>query len=531
VRLLIAITSCRRDCRKGFNQALRDTWLQDLSKHPEVTYKFFVGDGTPTDDNEIAIIASQKGGKDLNRGIDYEAKGKASAAEATAEPLGELKDDEILLPVPDDYRHIAVKVREVFRWALKHGFTNVFKCETDSYVVVDRLLKSDFTQHDIVGGAAGRNIAGGSGWGISKKAMEAVVDDPINTWSDDCWFPTLLRNKGFKVSHDPRYSDDRVTRTNDLISTHCGFKAGYDTSRMYRLHKSFNGNAPRALITISSWVTGATNGDNDAIRETYATQVADYPNLDYKFFIGDGTPISIEDEKRLEPAVAHATKGHRLKAISTKNQAPFTYSPKSDEVVVPCPDGYLYLGHKTWHSHKWAIDNGYEFIFQCFPDTFIHIPRLVESGFEDYDFTGWEIGNARKGYYPAGGNGYWTSRHAAELMLQEPVDDWAEDRWAGKALLNRGIRLHHDPRYSAELPRLDNNLITAHLCDTPKVYNSGMMRDAFVATRTTTPPEPTVYPKYAKPGSFTRRPLRNDLTIDWFASHPRGANDPPMRNC
>ncbi len=525
-KILIAISSCRRDARNGYNDALRETWIKDIPS--DVSYAFFIGDGTPTNDNEHAIAASQTGG-DANRGIDYAAKGKASVISAAAEPPLEPRQDEVILQVPDDYRHIAVKVRAIFQYALAKEFDYVFKCETDSYVVVDRLLKSGFAKHDILGGAAGRNIAGGSGWWMSKKAMQAVVNDPINTWSDDCWFPTLLRNKGFNVSHDQRYSDDRVSRSNDLISTHTGFKVGYDTSRMYRLHKSFNGQTPKALITISSWVTGATNGDNDAIRETYATQVADYPNLDYKFFIGDGTPISIEDEKRLEPAVAHATKGHRLKAISTKNQAPFTYSPKSDEVVVPCPDGYLYLGHKTWHSHKWAIDNGYEFIFQCFPDTFIHIPRLVESGFEDYDFTGWEIGNARKGHYPAGGNGYWTSRHAVELMLQEPVDDWAEDRWAGKALLNRGIRLHHDPRYSAELPRLDNNLITAHLCDTPKVYHSGMMRDAFIAAGVNTPPEPTVYPKYAKPGSV-RRPLRNDLTIDWFASHPRGANDPPMRN-
>ena len=524
MKILIAISSCRRDARNGYNDALRETWLKDIP----VEYKFFIGDGTPTNDNEQAIAASQTGG-DTNRGIDYAAKGKASVISAAAEPPLEPKDDEVILAVPDDYRHIAVKVRGIFQYALSHGFDYVFKCETDSYVVVERLLTSGFQNHDILGGAAGRNIAGGSGWWMSKKAMEAVVNEPINTWSDDCWFPTLLRNKGFSISHDVRYSDERVTRSNDLISTHTGFKAGYDTSRMYRLHKSFNGNAPKALITISSWVTGATNGDNDAIRETYATLIANYPNLDYRFFIGDGTPISDEDERRLEPAVLHATKGHRLKALATKNQVPFTYTPKSDEVVVPCPDGYLYLGHKTWHSHKWALDNGYEFMFQCFPDTFIHIPRLVESGFEDHDFTGLEIGNAKL-KYPAGGNGYWTSKHAAELLLQEPVDDWAEDRWAGRALSQRGIPLYSDSRYSAQLPRMDNNLITAHLCDTPKVYNSDMMRDAFNAMHTTTPSEQTAYPKYANKGSSnTRRPLRNNLVVDWFQNHPRGQHDATMR--
>jgi len=518
MRILIAISSCRRDARNGFNQALRDTWVKSIPA--DVEYKFFIGDGTPTDDNEQAIAASQTGG-DANRGIDYEAKGNASVIAAAAEAPLEPKEDEVLLAVPDDYRHIAVKVRAIFQYAVEHGFDYVFKCETDTYVVPDRLLQSGFQNHDILGGPAGKNLAGGSGWWMSRKAMESVVNDPINTWSDDCWFPTLLRGKGFSVGHDVRYSDDSVSLGNDLISTHVGFKAGYSTARMYRLHKRFNGGAPKVLITISSWVTGATNGDNDAIRETYATQIANYPNLDYKFFIGNGTPVSAEDEARLEPSIIHAAKGHRAKALSTKTQPPFTYTPKDDEVVVDCPDGYLYLGHKTYHSHKWALDNGYEFIFQCFPDTFIQIHRLAESGFEDFDFIGWEIVTSRHGKYPAGGNGYWTSRRAAELMLQEPVDDWAEDRWVGKALTRRGVKLHHDPRYSAELPRRDNNLITAHLCDTPKVYSNQMMREAFNASMSLTPINSGYKPKYGKATKNTRRPLRSDLVIDWFQSHPR----------
>lgn len=521
-KILIAISSCRRDARNGYNQALRDTWVKDIPS--DVEYKFFIGDGTPTNDNEEAIAASQTG-CDLNRGINYQTKGAMSVIDAAAQPALVPKDDEVLLQVPDDYRHIAVKVRAIFQYALSQGFEYVFKCETDTYVVPDRLLKSGFENHDILGGPAGKNLAGGSGWWMSRKAMQAVVNEPINTWSDDCWFPTLLRSKGFAVGHDVRYSDESVSSINNFISTHTGFKAGYSTARMYRLHKSFNGLGPKALITISSWVTGATNGDNAAIRETYATQIAKYPNLDYKFFIGDGTPVSAEDEQRLEPSIVHAAKGHKAKALSTKNQVPFTYTPKDDEVVVACPDGYLYLGHKTWHSHKWALDNGYDHIFQCFPDTFIHIPRLMDSGFEDFDFIGWEIKSASKGKYPAGGNGYWTSRKATELMLQEPVDDWAEDRWAGKALARRGINLHHDPRYSAQLPRRDNDIITTHLCDTPKIYSSQMMRDAFKASYELTPYDSGIKPKYAKVGPNTRRPLRSDLVIDWFQTHPRGKND------
>lgn len=521
MKILFAISSCRRDARNGFNQALRDTWLKDVPA--DVTYKFFIGDGTPTDDNEAAIVASQRGGRDTNRGIDYEAKGTASAESAAIEPPLEPQEDEILLPCPDDYRHISIKVRAIFRWAKSQGFDYVFKCETDTYVAVKRLLASGYQSHDILGGPAGNNIAGGSGWWMSRKAIDLVVDEPINTWSDDCWFPTLLRQKGLAVFHDPRYSDDNVRWSNQIISTHTGFKAGYTPERMHGLHASFGLLGPKTLITISSWVKGATNGDNDAIRETYVKEIAQFPNLDYRFFIGDGTPISADDEKRLEPALAHATRGHKEKAILTKTQAPFTYTPQDDEVVVSCPDGYLYLGHKTWHSHKWALDHGADFIFQCFPDTFIDIPKLMASGYENQDFIGWEIGGGKDRKYAAGGNGYWLSRKATEILLTEPVDDWAEDRWVGTALSRRGFRILHDTRYSQKLPHSDNRIITAHLCDTPNVYNNQLMRDAYRTSKLPTPPQEPPVGKYTRQKrTSTRPPLRNDLVHDWFDTHPRG---------
>ena len=56
MKVLIAIASCRRDTHNGFNQAVRDTWLKDIAKFPEIDYKFFVGDGTISNDYDDAAI-------------------------------------------------------------------------------------------------------------------------------------------------------------------------------------------------------------------------------------------------------------------------------------------------------------------------------------------------------------------------------------------------------------------------------------------------------------------------------------------
>jgi len=54
----------------------------------------------------------------------------------------------------------------------------------------------------------------------------------------------------------------------------------------------------KALIAITSWVTGAINGENQAMRDTFLKDVPRYPGLDYKFFIGNGQSTG-EDETLL----------------------------------------------------------------------------------------------------------------------------------------------------------------------------------------------------------------------------------------
>jgi len=148
VKILIAITSCVRDAQNGIEQAQRDTFLKDISKYPDVIYKFFIGDGTPTGENEVPLRAMVVGAHDNNRGINYEEKCKTGETQpAVYSP----KDDEVVLPVPDDYFHLVFKVRKMHQWALDHGFEYVYKCDVDTYVDLERLMRSGFEQHDFTG--------------------------------------------------------------------------------------------------------------------------------------------------------------------------------------------------------------------------------------------------------------------------------------------------------------------------------------------------------------------------------------------
>ena len=78
-------------------QAVRDTWWSSLT----LDKKFFFGQGSRT-----------------------------------------LRDDEVILPVPDRFRYHCLKNQMMFRWALEHDYDWVFRCDDDAYVRPDRLTEA-----------------------------------------------------------------------------------------------------------------------------------------------------------------------------------------------------------------------------------------------------------------------------------------------------------------------------------------------------------------------------------------------------
>lgn len=223
-KILIAIASCGRDTLNGFNDAIRETWLSNTT----VDYKFFIGRG-----------ATPK------------------------------KDDEILLDCPDHYIGLPYKTLEIVRWALNNNYDYIFKCDTDTFVMVDRLLQSGFEQYDYVGAfneAIGIENAvygklyswasGGSGYFISKKAGEIVLATGINDNAicpklripcEDLWMGQVL-GPYIKKSQIAAFNDTRLGKSfnpnfvTEISSHYCseGMKRKFDISWMLKHYEVNN---------------------------------------------------------------------------------------------------------------------------------------------------------------------------------------------------------------------------------------------------------------------------------------------------
>jgi hypothetical protein len=134
-------------------------------------------------------------------------------------------------------------------------------------------------------------------------------------------------------------------------------------------------------------------------------------------------------------------------------------SPQSDEVWLDCEDDYWNLPDKTKKMCSWALAHRYDFIFKCDDDVLVFPDRLLKSGFEKYDYSGWLsrtfLREDAKAYYDkprpcAGGFSYWLSAKAARIVSLEEWHvslDFAEDRFVGNTLAQHGILGHHDDRY------------------------------------------------------------------------------------
>ena len=241
------------------------------------------------------------------------------------------------------------------------------------------------------------------------------------------------------------------------------------------------------LIAISSCYDFEKNGNNNALRRTWLQDVAQFKGLEYRFFFGIGQGAESTD---------------RL---------------KHDCILLPfVEDDYGHLTYKTRASLGWALNRDFDFVFRCFPDTYVRVDRLMKCGFKDYDYFGDFRGDAkvnmlehgRAQNYASGGPGYWLSKRAYSLLVNAPVlgvwrdeiTPYTEDLWTGNILgrtfigqlpamepplkyfddtnrfINRGSR-------SCAWPALTNDFITAHLScpDHPKGDHQEIARRMYAA--------------------------------------------------
>jgi hypothetical protein len=134
---------------------------------------------------------------------------------------------------------------------------------------------------------------------------------------------------------------------------------------------------------------------------------------------------------------------------------------------------------------RWAQERDYDFVFLSCADTYIHLQRLMNSGFAKHDYIGNLCENEGMGKYAPGGPGHWLSQYAIHLLKDAPVDIWAGDGWVGHTLSTQGIPLYVDMRYGGvpNYPRKENTFITSHIAETPVVYDPRMMYEMHCRSR------------------------------------------------
>lgn len=136
--LLVAVCSCRPNFAK--RHAVRESWAGERCGVVEVIH--FVGDGDIDVADEVVVVDG----------------------------------------MPDDYAHLAGKVRGFFRHAVDtYQFDWLFKCDDDTYVALDRLVALTREGFEHAGNAdflRTRGAAsGGAGYLLSRRLVEALAAD------------------------------------------------------------------------------------------------------------------------------------------------------------------------------------------------------------------------------------------------------------------------------------------------------------------------------------------------------------------
>ena len=148
--------------------------------------------------------------------------------------------------------------------------------------------------------------------------------------------------------------------------------------------------------------------------------------------------------------------------------------------VLGVPDDYDSLPLKTKAICK--LCRNMDYILKCDTDTYISIPRLMESGFADYDYSGYVLDSYEIPY--CAGPAYWLSRKCLNILASANWSDYhsshpeCEDVMVGTILNSHGIKPHHDERYSHFVPVLPgNNIISYHL-KSRQAFRDGMIEEA-----------------------------------------------------
>lgn len=148
--------------------------------------------------------------------------------------------DEIFLDCPDGYGSLPLKTVGVCKYAAENGYQFVFKCDTDTWVNVEKLLVELLENNfDYAGYLHGGVCSGGPGYLLSRHACNIIAQQGRSPqhWAEDVHVSRVLGNAGIRPlmlqGHRPGFSAhfffgngkafDPSRITDDVITAHAVF--------------------------------------------------------------------------------------------------------------------------------------------------------------------------------------------------------------------------------------------------------------------------------------------------------------------
>src|ERR1039458_698081 len=245
MRVLVAISTCAKYELDGKNQAFRNTCMKEAAKFPELTCKFFIGDGTPITEDSTAL---QQTFNENWRQWTTRFPSSPSVWEKKDVPPAPLpggfsaKDDTVILQIPDDYKHMSYKTRESLRWAVQQDYDFIFRACCDTFIDFPRLMASGFAAADYIAGGMLQPLygIGGPGYWLRNRAAKLVINAPVTDWAEDRWVGGVLYSHGINLTVDSRYVSfpQHPLKSNDFITSHIALMPiPYDERIMYRFYE------------------------------------------------------------------------------------------------------------------------------------------------------------------------------------------------------------------------------------------------------------------------------------------------------
>jgi hypothetical protein len=119
-----------------------------------------------------------------------------------------------------------------------------------------------------------------------------------------------------------------------------------------------------------------------------------------------------------------------------------------DEIFLDVDDSYTGVVEKLRAIYRWALAEGYDYVFSADDDTYI-VPSRLEVP------VGWNYVGRQRGLdgqyaddYASGGAGVWLSRTSLEVLVNSgPSKTTFSDKWIGDTLRASGIICRLDRRY------------------------------------------------------------------------------------